>query len=213
VHRGKPRRVNELMTYLLPMHCYFLLLYFRQHRGIMAVQSKRRRRIAVALLIVLAGFLAATVRWFVLPDQGMPSRVDAIVMLNGPGDRLNAALSLAWAHRAPMIVISRGSRYWGHGSGCAPRIPRVTVICFDPSPSTTRGEAEFTGRLATRYHWRSIVLVAVAPQDIVARLRVGRCFRGKIYVIDALLPASEWPYEIAHEWASALRALFVQTDC
>lgn len=180
---------------------------------IMAVLSRRRRRITAVVLIVLAGFSAATARWFVLPDQGMPSRVDAIVMLNGPGDRLNAALDLAWAHRAPMIVISRGSRYWGHGSRCAPRIPRITVICFDPSPSTTRGEAEFTGRLAARYHWHSIVLVAVAPQDIVARLRVGRCFRGKIFVINASLSAPEWPYEIAYEWGSAIRALLFQRSC
>jgi hypothetical protein len=166
-----------------------------------------------ALLIILAGFGVATVRWFVMPPQGMPSRVDAIVMLNGPGERLDTALNLAWAHRAPVIVISRGSRYWGHGSVCAPQIPRVTVICFDPSPATTRGEAEFAGRLAARYHWHSIVLVAVTPQDTVARLRAERCFSGKIYVSNASLPAWEWPAEIAHEWASAVKALFVQRSC
>ena len=165
-----------------------------------------------ALLTILAGFSVATAHWLVMPQQGMPSHVDAIVMLNGPGDRLDTALNLAWAHRAPVIVISRGSRYWGHGSVCAPKIPRVTVICFDPNPPTTRGEAEFTGRLATRYHWRSIVLVAVAPQDTVARLRVGSCFSGKIYVINASLPASQWPHEIIHEWASTLKAL-VQRSC
>jgi hypothetical protein len=134
-------------------------------------------------------------------------------MLNGPGDRLSTALELAWAHRAPVIAISRGSRFWGHGSVCAPKIPRVRVICFDPSPSTTRGEAEFAGRLAARYRWHSIVLVAAAPQDTVARLRVGRCFSGKIYVVNAPLPASEWPFEIAHEWASAFKALFLQRSC
>jgi uncharacterized SAM-binding protein YcdF (DUF218 family) len=166
-----------------------------------------------ALLIILAGFGVVTVRWFVMPQQGMPSRVDAIVMLNGPGERLDTALNLAWAHRAPVIVISRGSRYWGHGSVCAPQIPRVTVICFDPSPATTRGEAEFAGRLAARDHWHSIVLVAVAPQDTVARLRAGRCFSGKIYVVNASLPVWEWPSEIAYEWASAVKALFVQRSC
>jgi hypothetical protein len=165
------------------------------------------------LLIVLLGFGVATVHWLVMPEQGMPSHVDAIVMLNGPGDRLETALNLAWAHRAPVIVISRGSRYWGHGSVCAPKIPRVTVICFDPSPPTTRGEAEFTRRLARRYHWRSIALVAVAPQDTVARLRAGSCFSGKIYVINASLPASQWPYEIVHEWGSTLKALFTQRSC
>jgi hypothetical protein len=63
-----------------------------------------------ALLIMLAAFGIATIRWLVMPQQGMPSHVDAIVMLNGPGGRLDTALNLTWAHRAPMIVVSRGSR-------------------------------------------------------------------------------------------------------
>jgi uncharacterized SAM-binding protein YcdF (DUF218 family) len=165
------------------------------------------------VLLALAALGAVTARWFVWPGQGMPRRVDAIVMLNGPGDRLDTALTLAWAHRAPVIVISRGSRDWGHGSVCAPRIPRVKVICFDPSPATTRGEAEFAGRLAARYHWRSIALVAVTAQDTVARIRLGRCFRGTIAVVDAPLPASQWPGEIVHEWGSAVKALLLQTAC
>jgi uncharacterized SAM-binding protein YcdF (DUF218 family) len=187
--------------------------FFPRKRPTPAPRRKRLRSIVAALLIVVLGFGAATVHWLVMPRQGMPSHVDAIVMLNGPGDRLETALNLAWAHRAPVIVISRGSRYWGHGSVCAPKIPRVAVICFDPSPPTTRGEAEFTGRLARRYHWRSIALVAVAPQDIVARLRVGSCFSGKIYVINASLPASQWPDEIVHEWGSTLKAFFTQRSC
>jgi hypothetical protein len=52
---------------------------------------------------------AATARLFVWPDRGMPARVSAIVMLNGPGNRLGAALDLAWQYRAPFLVISRGS--------------------------------------------------------------------------------------------------------
>jgi hypothetical protein len=38
-------------------------------------------------------------------------------------------------------------------------------------------------RLAKRYRWHSIVLVATPPQDTRARLRLGRCFGGKIYVV------------------------------
>lgn len=154
-----------------------------------------------------------TARLFVWPQQGMPAHVDAIVMLNGPGDRLDTALNLAWAHRAPMIVIARGSPYWGRGSICAPKIPGVKVICFDPDPSTTRGEAEFTGRLAKRYHWRSIVLVTTTPQDTRSRLRVRRCFRGSIYVVAAPIPAYEWPYAIAYEWGATAKAILLQRSC
>ena len=173
----------------------------------------RRRLLLAAAVLVLAGLGVTTVRWFVWPPQGMPAHVDAIVMLDGPGDRLRTTLSLAWARRAPVVVISRGSTYWGHGSVCAPQIPRVKVICFHPDPATTRGEAEFAGRLAQRYHWHSIALVTITPQDTRARLRVERCFPGRIYVVTAPLPAQEWPYQIAYEWGATLKALFLQQRC
>ena|SRR5215813_8364055 len=166
---------------------------------------------AAALLVAVLG--AATARLFVWPERGMPGHVDAIVMLNGPGDRLPTALSLAWAHRAPVVVISRGSPYWARGSGCAPQIPGVRVICFGPDPATTRGEAEFTGRLARQYHWHSIVLVTTTPQDTRARLRVQRCFPGSIYVMTAPLPAYEWPYALAYEWGATMKALLLQRRC
>jgi hypothetical protein len=167
-----------------------------------------------ALLVIVAVLSFGTARWIVWPpQQAMPARVDAIVMLNGPGDRLNTALNLAWAHRAPVIVISRGSAYWGRGSVCAPKIPGVTVICFDPSPATTRGEAEFAGRLAARYGWHSIAVVAITPQDTVVRLRVGRCFGGKVYVVNSPLPMWQWPLLVEYEGGSVLKALFVQRTC
>jgi uncharacterized SAM-binding protein YcdF (DUF218 family) len=143
----------------------------------------------------------------------MPSQVDAIVMFNGSGNRLHTALQLGWEHRARVLVISRGSRYWGHGSVCAPKIPHVTVICFDPDPATTQGEAEFAGRLAQRFHWRSIALVTTTPQDIRARLRLERCFGGDVYVVTTAVPAQDWPYALAYEWGATLKALFLQRAC
>jgi hypothetical protein len=179
----------------------------RGHRRI------RWRYVAVAMTILLAGFGFATARMFLWPQPGMPARVDAIVMLNGPGDRLHTTLALAWAHRAPVVVIARGSHYWGHGSVCAPKIRGVRFICFDPDPSTTRGEAEFAGRLARRYGWHSIAVVATTPQDTRARLRLDRCFAGRIYVINTAIPLSAWPAAIAYEWAAMLKAEFLQRSC
>jgi hypothetical protein len=173
----------------------------------------RRHRIAAVLASLVVLFCTATLRLFVWPASGMPQRVDVVVMLNGSGNRLNTALDLAWDHRTSTILISRGSKYWGHSDVCAPAIPHVKVICFDPSPETTRGEAEFAGRMAKRYHWQSMALVATAPQDTRARLRFGRCFGGEIYVVNSPFPASEWPYEIAYEWAATIKALIFQRSC
>jgi len=162
---------------------------------------------------VLVALLALTARLFVWPPTGAPPRADAIVIFNGDGNRLDEGLALAWSHVAPRLVIARGSVYWGQGTRCAPVIPRVTVTCFDPSPNTTRGEAEFAGRLAAQEHWRSVILVTTRPQATRARLRMGRCFPGRISVVTAPLSLSRQLVDVAYEWAATIKAEVVETAC
>ena len=173
--------------------------------------SHARRRAVAAVVAVLIAFGVVTVRLFVWPAQGMPTTVDAIVMLAGPGDRLPAALQLAREHRAPVLVVSRG--WEGYGGPCPPPIPGVKLICFDPDPGTTRGEAEALGRLAKRFRWSSLVLVTTRTQDTRARIRVERCFSGSTYVITAPLPLGSWPHEIAYQWAALVKALVMDRTC
>jgi len=92
-------------------------------------------------------------------------------------------------------------------------VPDVKVICFNPSPATTQGEAEFAGRLARQDHWKSVALVTVAPQDTRARLRMSRCFSGRIYVVTAPLPIGQWPAGIVYESGAMLKALVLQRGC
>ena len=164
--------------------------------------------VAVLMVLVVGG---ATARLFIWPVQGMPPHVSAIVMLAGPGDRLDTALQLARARRAGMLVVSRGHQ--GYGGPCPRKIPGITLICFEPRPPTTQGEARYVGRLAKRYRWQSIVLVTIRAQDTRARIRVGRCFSGQIYVMTAPLPTSAWPYEVAYEWGALFKALVLQRSC
>jgi hypothetical protein len=89
----------------------------------------------------------------------------------------------------------------------------VQLICFDPNPGTTRGEAEFVGRLAQRYHWTSIVLVATRGQDTRARIITGRCFSGPVYLVTASLPWDDWPYQLAYQWAALVKALVLDRAC
>ena len=179
-----------------------------------SVVRRRQRRVAVGVVIVAALFVAATVRLFVFPAQGMPAHVDAVVMLDGPGNsgRLAAALRLAKEHRAPTLVISRGTKLSEVGS-CPSPMRGVKVSCFNPSPATTQGEAEFVGLLSRHDRWMSVALVTVAPQATRARLRLSRCFPGKVYVVTAPLPAKQWPYELAYEWGATLKALSFQRGC
>jgi uncharacterized SAM-binding protein YcdF (DUF218 family) len=170
--------------------------------------------IAAAVVVI---FLAATARLFVFPAQGMPQRVDAIVMLDGPanGARLATALRLARQHRAPTLLVSIGrlASQPQPGGGCPPAVPGVKLICFNPTPATTQGEAEFIGRFARQHRWTSVALVTVATQDTRARLRLNRCFGGPIYVVTVPLPAAQWPYQLAYEWGATIKALVVQRNC
>jgi len=187
---------------------------FRIRRG---AGSRRRgrargwRRALIAALALAAVFIVVTARLFVWPARGMPARVDAIVMLAGPGDRLAVATRLAREHRARVLVVSQGWK--GYGGPCPPKTPGVKLICFDPDPGNTRGEAEAAGALAKRYGWHSLVLVTTPAQDTRARILVRRCFGGSIYVMTASLPWDDWPYQIAYGWGALLKALVFQRAC
>jgi uncharacterized SAM-binding protein YcdF (DUF218 family) len=89
----------------------------------------------------------------------------------------------------------------------------VKLICFNPDPGTTRGEAEALGRLAKQYRWSSVVLVTTSFQDTRARMMAKRCFGGSTYVVTAPLPASSWPYQIAYGWGALLKAMVVDRAC
>jgi hypothetical protein len=162
----------------------------------------------VALVVA---FVLVSVRLFVWPAQGMPPHVSAIVMLAGPGNRLPVALELARERRAPVLVVSQGQH--GYGGPCPPSIPGVKLVCFDPDPGDTRGEAEFIGRLARQGRWSSVVLVTSRAQDTRARIIMGRCYSGSIYVVTGSLPLGSWPYQIAYEWGALIKALVLHQNC
>jgi uncharacterized SAM-binding protein YcdF (DUF218 family) len=174
-------------------------------------RSPWRRKVlaAAALLLVVLGAVTAWV--LVWPVEWTPARADAIVMLAGPGDRLPVALQLAREHRAPVLVVSRG--WMGYGGPCPQPTPGVRMICFDPDPGDTRGEAEHVGALARRYGWHSLIVVATRPQAVRAQLLLGRCFSGSVYVATAPLPGDTWPYQVAYGWGSLIKAVFLVRGC
>ena len=184
-------------------------------RGSASRQQARRARwwwralLALAVVIIAAG--AATARLFIWPDQGMSARVSAVVMLDSPGNSMNLAVRLARQHRAPFLVVSLGTP--DSGPRCPRPIPEVKVICFNPAPITTQGEAEYVGRLGRQYHWHSVGVVTITPQDSRARLRIERCFAGPVYVVTTPIALTSWPYEIAYEWGALVKALVVQRGC
>lgn len=172
-----------------------------------------RRRVLAGALVIVFLFTVATARLIVWPAAGMPARVDAIVMPAGPGDRLSATLRLAIEQTAPVLVVSQG--HLGYGGPCPPATaaPKAKIICFQPDPANTRGEMEYTARLAKRYGWRSVVLVTTREQDTRARLLLERCYGGSVYVVTVAQQWYEWPYQILYGWGALFKAVFLQRSC
>ena len=181
----------------------------RRHR------RRSRRRLAIASVLVFALFSAITALVFIWPDlPRVPTRVDAIIELGGPGvkGRDRVAVELARAHRAGFLVQSTVVAEAGTDR-CLPPVSDVTVLCFHAAPNTTRGEAEYIGKQAKARHWTSIVLVTTPDQAWRAWLRVSRCVGGKVYVATAPLPPLDWLGQIPYQWAATAKALTVQRAC
>jgi len=172
-----------------------------------------RRRAAVVALVTAVLLTGMTARLFVWPSLApLPKHADAIIELAGPGDRDATAIALARRHLAPVVV---QSTLPGDATSdrCLPSISGETIGCFTPSPPTTRGEARWIGRQAAAQGWHSVVLVTTPDHAWRARLRVERCFPGRVYVATSPLPKLDWVRQIAYQWAATVKAELLQRDC
>jgi hypothetical protein len=136
-----------------------------------ATPTRRRcwPRVATASAAMVAVLAAATGRLFVFPAQGMPAHVNAIVMFDGLGNpgRLATALRLAEERRAPMLVVSQGTRL-SEVDGCPPPVP----LRRQPGLAS-RGERRVSpppGPSTTCLSWASLLYVLIR-----ALLRIADC--------------------------------------
>jgi len=174
-----------------------------------AVWIRRHRFLVGTITLLVSGFLVATALLFVWPATNAPQRVNAIVVLGGSGPRWQKGLALAREGYARILVLS------DHPEAPCPRSWRnVRVICINPSPASTRGEAREVSRMAAQSHWNRLLVVTSIPQTTRARFRFDRCYHGAI-LFDPVIPGGmgEWLYNLAYEWAALAKALVLQRGC
>lgn len=173
-------------------------------------QKRRpRKRTRVAGAVTLVAFLVLSAVLFIWPRTNAPRRVDAIVALGGASNRVTKGLKLASEGYAPTLLISTPDP-----SACRYRIPWVSVICFQPSPETTQGEARYVAKLASERHWSQILVVSGTAQTLRARLRFDRCYHGTA-LFDPAGPSNviAWVRDVFYEWGALAKALTIQRGC
>ena len=113
------------------------------------------RRILLVVAGLVALWLVACAFLFVWPraESAPPAHADAVVVLSGGLDRrLDPALALVRRGLAPTLVISSPMRGpWPKAvalcSGRMKAAPGAKVVCFQPEPYSTQGEARAGARL------------------------------------------------------------------
>jgi hypothetical protein len=163
------------------------------------------------VVLVVAVFVAATLRLIVFPAKDQPRHVDAIVSFNGSNEGTRQALAVSLAKRgyAHVLLFSQGSAL--ADTGC-PKVPGVSVVCFVDVSGNTRGEAEWVGRYAKRHHWHSLLIVPGRGQATRARLLTERCYSGQLVVIPAAEPRPPLS-QIVHEWGGLFDAVLFDRSC
>jgi len=169
-------------------------------------------------VVVVLGGLWGTAAAVLIPAPTDPAHpADALVVFaGGRGERLSKAVTLLQQHVAPVLIISNGrdARWPAANRLCVSR-QRFEVLCPQPRPDTTRGEARMVRDLAARRGWRSVVVVTSTYHARRAQLLLHRCFDGQLQVV-AAAPREQWLRTWARanvELAALVRALVTAPDC
>jgi uncharacterized SAM-binding protein YcdF (DUF218 family) len=181
------------------------------------LRSTRVRIVTAIVFVLVVVFCVMTAVLFVYPDLNPLERSDVIVVLGGHGaPAFEKGVALAKQGYAPRLVLSLQN--W---QSCGPyqsylaiHVPRVHVNCFKSNAQTTQGEARAIETFAKDYHWTRIIVVVPTTQASRARLRIGRCYSGRVLEA-AFSPRGigQWLEQLAYEWGARFKALVLQPSC
>lgn len=175
-----------------------------------------RKKLRLFVGAALAALVVVPVGLIVLPSNDEPVPSDAIVMFaGGRGERLPIARGLAEEGLAPVLVIMNGTDPgWPRANLLCEGSFDYDVICPNPTPDNTRGEAATTAQLAEDNGWGSVLLVTSDYHLRRASTLLHRCFAGEITSVAAVGDLGFLPRvrSVLREVA-ALASLWAETDC
>lgn len=159
-----------------------------------------------ALLAAIAAIVALT------PRQGELGEIDALIVLGGGGsERLELGTELARARNVPLVLSAEGIDQ-GRRAGltCG-----LDVVCMDPEPSSTAGEARTMRTLADDHGWDRIGVATSTFHVNRSRLLFRQCFGDQVDVVgaDGGGSLSGDAYRYARELVAQIAGLTVRRAC
>jgi uncharacterized SAM-binding protein YcdF (DUF218 family) len=177
-----------------------------------------RRYVAVlvppVVLVLLLG--AAAALWpFVFPSGDEPFGDGPVVALGGNVPRVERAVAIVDETGAPRpLVLSAGSIEAGRQLGIACRPPEV--LCIEPVPHNTYGEARTVAVLQGEHGWANVTAVTDPFHLTRSRLLFERCVDVPVRVVVSGPETRSRPHRLlvaVRELASAAASFVVQRSC
>lgn len=175
----------------------------------MSPRRRRHRIVAWGGALACLAVTATLVHYFDPPtDKVVPA--DALIVLAPQSEtRMNAAIELMNGGFAGTLVISTPS-VSGTPDLCRAGTVDFPVICFEPEPVTTQGEARGIRKIADQHDWRTLNVLTSKSHISRSRVIIGRCFDGELNMLSdgEKLPPKSWVYRVAYETAALAKVLF-----
>jgi uncharacterized SAM-binding protein YcdF (DUF218 family) len=175
-------------------------------------------RILIAVVVI---WLVASLVLFVHSpwQSSAPKRADVVVVLSGGlNSRLDPALALMRRHVAPVLAVSgafHGTNWKKARKLCTGGYGklRFRVICFEPRPFSTQGEARTIARLAHERGWSRVVVVTSTFHVTRARMLVRRCYHGRLWMVGTHTPWWKLPADLVWETGKMVTQLTYARGC
>lgn len=159
---------------------------------------------------------------YVVPPADEPAHADVLFVLGPPDRRIGYAEELMQQGYAPTLAVSspvgKDSRY--EAAICNAHRP-YRIICFNPDPFTTQGEARALKDLSSKYGWKSANVLTAQFHVTRSRVLIGRCNTGDLHMVadrrglplfSASNPTYSWAYQYVYQTAAFLKVA-IHPDC
>lgn len=178
-----------------------------------------RAAAVVAIAILTVALMGLPL--YVFPAHDEPREVDAAYVIGPPTDaRMALAESMVADGLTDTVVVSlsedpQGERQAWHRAAqvCdAPEEQPFTVVCGEPDPFSTRGEARWIRTLIDQNGWDSVAVITFTAHLTRTRVIMERCWDGDMSYVDSGEPqnARGWVHNYLYQSAAFAKVALEQ---